>query len=468
MQSLILSTYLFLVVSLVYAFETGTRLTALKLQKQKQSNDGYALSNLHHHSTNAQKFVSLNKRGNTRLYFQGSPDSSNDGNDNEDDDSDNEGDDGQSNTLDDGIPIGVRNAVEVISNNPLTRIFTNTYSFFWNLPRQNMPYDAPWVLFKNSSAQFISWYQFPHNLPPYRYVGEDQRDDMFCYGMPGNTLPLGNWDPFGFQLVSEKVLYKYRESELKHGRLAMLATIAFPVQEIYHPIHKEIGGMAITHMSQLRHLEFSDCIISTEKFVQILSGVGMKDLSHMFSTFLFVGQEGASDAVSIVTELEQNSNIDFSILGIHPEVNADYLFLILILMSVEIHAFKRNWTRWLSDEYNHQFDHNIGIGNLNRSYKNGDYGFDPLGFYPRTKREKRFMIEKELNHGRLAMVAFIVMMGQEYFTGVPISKSILDFFYGGGDAVTSTTLDMLKPFGSLPAFINERIATSGFNAAAMR
>jgi hypothetical protein len=47
------------------------------------------------------------------------------------------------------------------------------------------------VLFRNSTTDFISYYQWPHNLPPYAYLGEGFPSDFFCYGLPGNTLPLG-------------------------------------------------------------------------------------------------------------------------------------------------------------------------------------------------------------------------------------------------------------------------------------
>ncbi|KAJ1408727.1 hypothetical protein B484DRAFT_403444, partial [Ochromonadaceae sp. CCMP2298] len=111
----------------------------------------------------------------------------------------------------------------VISGNPLFRGFATTYEFFYWFPRKNLPYDQPWRLFKNSSAEWLAWYQLPHNLPPYDYLGTDHPADFFCFGLIGNTLPLGNWDPWGFQLVQKKVVRRYRESELKHGRLAMMA-----------------------------------------------------------------------------------------------------------------------------------------------------------------------------------------------------------------------------------------------------
>jgi hypothetical protein len=51
---------------------------------------------------------------------------------------------------------------------------------------------------------------------------------------------------------------------------------------------------------------------------------------------------------------------------------------------------------------------------------NGDYGFDPFGFLPSDSFERREMLEKELNHGRLAMMAFVGILFQEYMLGKPI------------------------------------------------
>ena len=46
---------------------------------------------------------------------------------------------------------------------------------------------------------------------------------------------------------------KYRESEIKHGRLAMVSALGIIVQEQFHPMHNEVGGLAITHMNHLLH-----------------------------------------------------------------------------------------------------------------------------------------------------------------------------------------------------------------------
>jgi len=47
----------------------------------------------------------------------------------------------------------------------------------------------------------------------------------------------------------------------------------------------------------------------------------------------------------------------------------------------------------------------------------GDFGFDPLGLKPRDPKEFKEMQTKELNNGRLAMIAAAGMIAQEFVTG---------------------------------------------------
>merc|ERR1719486_1140774 len=55
--------------------------------------------------------------------------------------------------------------------------------------------------------------------------------------MPGITGPLGFFDPAGFSSgASEGKVRFYREVELKHGRVAMLAALGFLVGEQFHPL----------------------------------------------------------------------------------------------------------------------------------------------------------------------------------------------------------------------------------------
>lgn len=221
----------------------------------------------------------------------------------------------------------------IVKSNPIGILASNIYDFFYWLPRRNILYDQPPVFWRNSTAQYIQWYQVPHNLPPYRYLDNDWPDDFFCYGLPGNTLPLGDWDPFGFQLVSKKVVFKYRESELKHGRLSMLAFVGMLLQEEFHPWHNDIGGLAITQMDRLLESPVSESIFY-KLIVPIL-------------TFL---------PESIQRTIENTVGDTY--------IPIDYAAVVLFLISFEATALYRNWGRWKLNEFNHQFDHNIGIGNL--------------------------------------------------------------------------------------------------------
>jgi len=55
--------------------------------------------------------------------------------------------------------------------------------------------------------------------------------------LPGVTSPLGFFDPVGFSAdASEGKCRFYREVEVKHGRVAMLASLGFLVGEQFHPL----------------------------------------------------------------------------------------------------------------------------------------------------------------------------------------------------------------------------------------
>merc|ERR1712151_229739 len=55
--------------------------------------------------------------------------------------------------------------------------------------------------------------------------------------MAGVTGPLGFWDPLGFATdCPEGKLLFYREVELKHGRVGMLASLGILVGENFHPL----------------------------------------------------------------------------------------------------------------------------------------------------------------------------------------------------------------------------------------
>merc|ERR1719453_737514 len=74
----------------------------------------------------------------------------------------------------------------------------------------------------------------------------------FAYGLPGGSNILGEFDPAGFlDGKDEDTVFKYREAELTHGRVAMLASLGFIVQEKFHPLFSGDGGPAIEQIPQL-------------------------------------------------------------------------------------------------------------------------------------------------------------------------------------------------------------------------
>merc|ERR1719224_199666 len=74
----------------------------------------------------------------------------------------------------------------------------------------------------------------------------------FCYGLPGAIQPVGEFDPANLlDGVSKSEVYRWREAELTHGRVGMLAAAGFLVQENFHPLFSGDGGPAIEQIPNL-------------------------------------------------------------------------------------------------------------------------------------------------------------------------------------------------------------------------
>lgn len=58
----------------------------------------------------------------------------------------------------------------------------------------------------------------------------------------------------------------------------------------------------------------------------------------------------------------------------------------------------------------------------------GDYGFDPIGFYPDSPNEQTRMQDQELTHGRTAMIAIVAFAAQEFTSKVPVVRETPFFF----------------------------------------
>ena len=60
---------------------------------------------------------------------------------------------------------------------------------------------------------------------------------------------------------------------------------------------------------------------------------------------------------------------------------------------------------------------------LREGYLPGDLGFDPLGLKPKGEADLLAMQNKELNNGRLAMIAIAGICAQEVISGTELLGS---------------------------------------------
>jgi len=107
------------------------------------------------------------------------------------------------------------------------------------------------------STAFAGSYMAPPKVTPQMQFGKKKAASAaFAYGLPGNVNIIGgeavDWDPAGFLAgKSELEVFRYRECELTHGRVGMLASLGFIVQEKFHPLFSGDGGPAIDQIPQL-------------------------------------------------------------------------------------------------------------------------------------------------------------------------------------------------------------------------
>jgi len=161
--------------------------------------------------------------------------------------------------------------------------------------------------------------------------------------MPGITAPLGFFDPLNFcGEASEGKIRFYREVEIKHGRVGMLAALGFLVGEQFHPLW---GG----NIDVPSYIAFQETPLQPFWPVVVFAIACLE----VFSVFTFASP-----------------------------------------FKGEVWAMRS--------------DHTPGEPSIGRC-------FDPLGLKPTDPAELLAMQNKELNNGRLAMLAAAGMIFQETF-----------------------------------------------------
>jgi hypothetical protein len=95
--------------------------------------------------------------------------------------------------------------------------------------------------------------------------------------LPGVTGPLGFWDPLGFSTdIPEGRLWFWREAEIKHGRVAMLAALGIQAADVWHPLWGDAGpyeSAIAVHKLPLLGEKFWPAVILAAGFIELTSGV---------------------------------------------------------------------------------------------------------------------------------------------------------------------------------------------------
>merc|ERR1712193_572170 len=135
----------------------------------------------------------------------------------------------------------------------------------------------------------------------------------YAQEMPGVTGPLGFWDPLGFcsdEKLTEGKLKFYREVELKHGRVGMLAALGFVVGENFHPL---FGG----DIDVPSYLAFQQTPLQTF-WPAVVFAIAIPEI---FSVFTFVSPFGGEPWA--IRADHYPGDLGFDPLGLKPDTPAE-------------------------------------------------------------------------------------------------------------------------------------------------
>lgn len=171
--------------------------------------------------------------------------------------------------------------------------------------------------------------------------------------LDGTMVGDVGFDPLGFAKTPEDLM-NYREAEIKHARLAMLAAAGWPLSELFDAKIASVLGL-------------SPIVDATDRAPSVLNG-GLGKISPIYWLACIVGA-GAIDLAGIAAKNKSKGD-------------------------------------WLP----------------------GDYGFDPLGVYPKDADGQQRMQLAEIKNGRLAMIAITAFAVQEAVSHIGVIDETPFFF----------------------------------------
>lgn len=211
----------------------------------------------------------------------------------------------------------------------------------------------------------------------------------------GSMVGDKGFDPLGFADSKEK-LRIYKEAELKHGRLAMLAALGWPVSEA---LDKPLAAM----------LGMKSLLVATP--VGIVNGVAEGGEQLLRAPSLLNGGLSAVSPLFWAGVLAFSAGTELYATKI--QKRAGFRATLAALGAEELTGMDIDG------------DGQVGAPTLLKDdqYLPGDLGFDPLGLYKGSDEDKRTMQLKEVNNGRLAMIAITGYAFNEAATKMPVFNS---------------------------------------------
>merc|ERR1719199_2072533 len=146
-------------------------------------------------------------------------------------------------------------------------------------------------------------------------LGDKAKNDAaFAYGLPGNIAPAGNFDPANLlEGTSKEEVYRWREAELAHGRVGMLAAAGFLVQEKFHPLFSGDNGPAIDQIPQLPYW----------LWIVMTVGIGRAELFRIQKGWAKVDPD-TNKAASALRDGYYPGDLGFDPLNLKPEDPAEF------------------------------------------------------------------------------------------------------------------------------------------------
>ena len=174
------------------------------------------------------------------------------------------------------------------------------------LAQSSLSFAAPAVAMRpHMASSSVTMQEAPEVAPP-------SPPPFSVRDLPGISGPIGFFDPVGFSTgddVSEGKIKFYREVELKHCRVSMLAALGFIVGENFHPFFTEVDVPSYIAFQETPLQTFWPAVVAVIAVAEV------------FSVFSFNSPFGG-EPWSIRSDYT-NGDLGFDPLGLKPESAAE-------------------------------------------------------------------------------------------------------------------------------------------------